>query len=138
MPFFLANHHYFINVSRFRHQLSAVIREEFLDNCFCFALDFQRLSVRIGARPQIGKGTLIYLPISNNKDFTKDSSKWDARLHHTENTQLTIHVHIPANVAVGIWRLRVSTKQQGSRNIRSFDVKENIYVLFNPWNKGMP
>ena len=91
----------------------------------------------VGSRPQIGKGTLIYLPISNNKDFTKDSSKWDARTHHIDGNQLTIHVHIPANVAVGIWRVRVSTKQQGSRNIRSLDVKENIYVLFNPWNKGI-
>ncbi|CAG2110741.1 unnamed protein product, partial [Medioppia subpectinata] len=59
-----------------------------------------RLEFMFGARPQIGKGTLIYLPISNNKDFTKDSSKWDARTHHIEGNQLTIHVHIPANVAV--------------------------------------
>ncbi|XP_054164848.1 hemocyte protein-glutamine gamma-glutamyltransferase-like [Oppia nitens] len=94
-----------------------------------------RLEFMFGPRPQIGKGTLIYLPISNNKDFTKDSSKWDARSHHIDGNQLTIHVHLPANVAVGIWKLRVSTKQQGSRNIRSFDVKENIYVLFNAWNK---
>jgi hypothetical protein len=90
----------------------------------------------LGARPQIGKGTLIYLPISNNKDFTKDSSKWDARTQHIDGQTLTVHVHIPSNVAVGVWRLRVSTKQQGSRNIKSFEVKENIYVLFNAWNKG--
>jgi hypothetical protein len=70
-----------------------------------------RLEFMFGARPQIGKGTLIYLPISNNKDFTKDSSKWDARTQHIDGQTLTVHVHIPSNVAVGVWRLRVSTKQ---------------------------
>lgn len=43
---------------------------------------------------------------------------------------------MPASVAVGVWKLRVSTKQQGHKNIKSFDLKNNIYVLFNPWSKG--
>ncbi|RWS27608.1 hemocyte protein-glutamine gamma-glutamyltransferase-like protein [Leptotrombidium deliense] len=88
-----------------------------------------------GPRPQLGRGTLIYLPVTSKREFTKEKSKWDARMHEIDGNTITIQVHIPANVGVGIWKLRVSTKQQGSRNIKSFDVREKIYVLFNPWCK---
>ncbi|RWS15713.1 hemocyte protein-glutamine gamma-glutamyltransferase-like protein [Dinothrombium tinctorium] len=94
-----------------------------------------RMEYMFGPRPQLGKGTLIYLPVTSKREFTKEKSKWDARMHNVEGNVVTVQVHIPANVAVGIWKLRISTKQQGSRNIKSFDVRERIYVLFNPWCK---
>ena len=97
---------------------------------------FFKKNFLLGPRPTLGKGTLIYLPVTSNREFTKDKSKWDARMHSAESNRVHVQVHIPANVAVAVWRLKVSTKQQGSRNIKSFDVKENIYVLFNAWNKG--
>ena len=90
----------------------------------------------LGPRPTLGKGTLIYLPVTSNREFTKDKSKWDARMHSAEGNRVHVQIHVPANVAVAVWRLRVSTKQQGSRNIKSYYVKENIYVLFNAWSKG--
>ena len=90
-----------------------------------------------GNNPQVGKGTLIYLPITQNKDFTKDPSKWDARIRNIDGNRLTLQVRIPANTAVGIWRLRISTKPQGSRNIKTFEVHNKIFLLFNPWNKGL-
>lgn len=89
-----------------------------------------------GPRPQLGKGTLIYLPITSNRDFTKDAGKWDARTHHVEGSTITAQIQVPASIAVGVWKLRVSTKQQGSKLIKSHDVTESIYILFNPWCKG--
>lgn len=89
-----------------------------------------------GTNPQVGKGTLVYLPITQNKDFTKDPSKWDARVRNTEGARITMEVRIPANAAVGVWRVRISTKPQGSRNIKTFEVSNKIYLLFNAWNKG--
>ena len=92
--------------------------------------------VLIGNNPQVGKGTLIYLPITHVKDFTKDPSKWDARIKNVDANRITLQVRIPANAAVGVWRLRISTKPQGSRDIKTFEVNNKIYVLFNAWNKG--
>lgn len=84
----------------------------------------------------MGKKTLIYLPVTPNREFTKDSSRWDTRTHRVDGNTVTVQVHIPASIAVGVWRLRVSTKQQGSRIIKSYDVREKMYVIFNAWQKG--
>ena len=84
----------------------------------------------------MGKGTLVYLPITHNKDFTKDPSKWDARIRNVDGSRITLQVRIPASAGVGVWRLRISTKPQGSRDIKTFEVNNKIYVLFNAWNKG--
>ena len=102
----------------------------------CCGLAVSTLGYLTGPRPLLGKKTLIYLPVTSNREFTKDSSRWDARTHRIDGNIVTVQVHIPANVAVGVWRLRVSTKQNGSRLIKSFDSRERIYVLFNAWCKG--
>lgn len=94
-----------------------------------------RLEFLFGNNPQVGKGTMVYLPITNNKDFTKDPAKWDARIRNIDSSRLTLQVRIPAGAAVGVWRLRISTKPQGSRDIKTFEVNNKIYVLFNAWNK---
>ena len=91
-----------------------------------------------GPRPLLGKRTLIYLPVTPSKEFTRNPIHWDSRMYKVDANVVTVQVQIPANVAVGIWRLRASTKQQGSRNIKSFDAREKIYVLFNAWCKGKP
>ncbi|KAH9407269.1 hypothetical protein TYRP_012819 [Tyrophagus putrescentiae] len=93
-----------------------------------------RLEFLFGTNPQLGKGTLVYLPITNSKDFTKDPSKWDARVRNVDGARITLQVRIPASAAVGVWRLRVSTKPQGSRDIKTFEVNNKIYLLFNAWN----
>lgn len=97
-----------------------------------------RLEFMYGPRPLLGKKTLIYLPVTTNREFTKDSSRWDARTHRVDGNVITVQVHVPAHVAVGVWRLRVSTKQQGSRVIKSLDARERIYILFNAWCKEDP
>lgn len=102
-----------------------------------FGYWFIVLSIHTGNNPQVGKGTMVYLPITNNKDFTKDPAKWDARIRNIDSSRLTLQVRIPAGAAVGVWRLRISTKPQGSRDIKTFEVNNKIYVLFNAWNKGI-
>ena len=89
-----------------------------------------------GPRPLLGKRTLIYLPVTPSKEFTRNPTHWDSRTYKVDGNVVTVQVQIPAKVAVGIWRHRLSTKQQGSRHIMSFDVRERIYVLFNAWSKG--
>ena len=57
-------------------------------------------------------------------------------MRNIERNRVTLQVRIPADAAVGVWRLRISTKPQGSRNIKTFEVNNKIYLLFNPWNRG--
>ncbi|XP_053204653.1 hemocyte protein-glutamine gamma-glutamyltransferase-like [Panonychus citri] len=99
------------------------------------SLDKIRMEFMYGPRPQLGKGTLIYLPITLNTPENKDTNKWRAKILSVSDNQLLIEVYIPPTAAVAAWKLRISTKQNGSRNIRSFDVREDIYILFNPWSK---
>jgi transglutaminase 1 len=95
-----------------------------------------RLEFSYGARPQVGKGTLIYLPITKDRDsFGRDPSKWDARVVRVDGNQLSVQINLPANIAVGVWRFRVSTKLAGSRTIKTYSVKEALYVIFNAWSK---
>lgn len=89
-----------------------------------------------GPRPQVGKGTLIYLPITNDRDYTRDNTKWDAKVLRADGNVLTIQIHIPANIAIGIWRFKISTKLAGSRSIKTYSIKEALYVIFNSWCKG--
>lgn len=95
-----------------------------------------RLEFSYGQRPQVGKGTLIYLPITKDRDsFGRDPSKWDARVVRVDGNQLSVEINLPANIAVGVWRFRVSTKLAGSRTIRTYSVKEALYMIFNAWSK---
>lgn len=105
-------------------------------NLFCHHILLIFSFLFAGVNPQLGKGTLVYLPITNSKDFTKDPSKWDARVRNVDGARITLQVRIPASAAVGVWRLRVSTKPQGSRDIKTFEVNNKIYLLFNAWNNG--
>jgi hypothetical protein len=89
-----------------------------------------------GARPQLGKGTLIYLPVTSGRAFSKEKSKWDSRTLSSDTHSVQVQIRMPSQVAVGVWKLRVSSKQLGQKQIKSFDVKNNIYVLFNAWSKG--
>lgn len=96
-----------------------------------------RLEFSFGPRPQVGKGTLIYLPIAKDRDLNqnRDPSKWDARVIRADGNQLQVQINIPANIAIGVWRFKISTKLAGSRNIRTYSIKESLYVIFNAWSK---
>ena len=45
-------------------------------------------------------------------------------------------ITLPTDHFSSLSSLQVSTKQQGQKHIKSFDLKNNIYVLFNPWSRG--
>lgn len=95
-----------------------------------------RLEFSFGPRPQVGKGTLIYLPIAKDRDsFGRDPAKWDARVLRVDGNQLSVQINLPANIAIGVWRFRISTKLAGSRTIRTYSIKEALYMIFNAWSK---
>lgn len=81
-------------------------------------------------------GTLIILPITSSKTFTRDATKWDICCSRQERTVLTLQVQIPHTAGVGLWRMKIISKVVGHNQSKIHDCKENIYVLFNPWCKG--
>lgn len=100
-------------------------------------LDRFRIELSFGPRPQLDKGTLIYLPLEDlNSDASlRDQNKWGAQLLQVRGNQLSVNIDFPPDMAIGIWRLRISTKLAGTRKLRSFTVRESLYVIFNAWNK---
>ncbi|XP_022248775.1 hemocyte protein-glutamine gamma-glutamyltransferase-like, partial [Limulus polyphemus] len=94
----------------------------------------------LGSNPQISKGTLIVMPITNNDSYREDKTKWDVRLQSRDRSKITLQVHVPASVGVGIWKMKVTSqlKSKDDEPVSSpetYECKENIYVLFNPWSK---
>lgn len=100
-----------------------------------------RLEFGSGANPMLDKGTLIYLPLEATKDnitdqdANQDKFQWNAKLTKVDNKLLYIRIDLPANMAIGKWQLRASTKLNGTRNLNTFLISESIYVIFNAWCK---
>ncbi|XP_015904318.1 hemocyte protein-glutamine gamma-glutamyltransferase [Parasteatoda tepidariorum] len=115
---------------------------------FYFAIRFKRpvnlmtdkitLQFSFGPKQQIGKGTLIILPVPNNKVFTRDSAHWDACISRQERAILTLQVQIPYTAGVGLWRMKIKSQVAGNEKSVFHECKESIYVLFNPWCKDDP
>lgn len=96
-----------------------------------------RIEMNFGPRPQLDKGTLIYLPLIdlNSDASTRDPNKWYAQILQSRGNQLTVNINFPPDMSIGIWRLRISSKLAGTRNMRSYSLYEVLYVIFNAWNK---
>lgn len=100
-------------------------------------IDKIRLEFSFGQRPQLDKGTLVYVPIETNRDpsLHKDGY-WDASLLNViDNNRLNVQIYIPANVAIGVWNFKLSTKLINSKILSSYTIREAIYIVFNAWSK---
>lgn len=100
--------------------------------------DIVKVELTFGPKKPNGKGTLVILPVTNVKHFTRDSSQWDICVSRQERTILTIQIQIPHTAGVGLWRMKIQSKVAGSALTKVHDCKENIYVLFNSWCKEDP
>ncbi|GBL83080.1 Hemocyte protein-glutamine gamma-glutamyltransferase [Araneus ventricosus] len=101
--------------------------------------DKVRLHITYGPKNQVGKGTLVILPVMENKAFTLDSSKWDICMTRKERSIVTMQIQIPYMAGVGLWRMKVLSHVKGNEaNPKTFECKESIYILFNPWCKDDP
>lgn len=127
-----------------RDRTSAVLRrgEQFritinLRHNYNADLDKFRIEFSLGPQPQLDKGTLIYLPLEelNSNSLTRDQNKWGAQLLEASGNKLSVNIDLPPDMAIGVWRLRISTKLAGTRNLRSYALNDAFYVIFNAWNK---
>lgn len=101
--------------------------------------DLIKLEFTFGPSPNLSKGTLVQLILTNNKEFTKPKKNWDVRLHNQDGNIITLQVQVPPSIGVGVWRLKVLTQDYKRSTLPvSFLCKENIYFLFNPWCEDDP
>ncbi|XP_035218185.1 hemocyte protein-glutamine gamma-glutamyltransferase-like [Stegodyphus dumicola] len=105
---------------------------------FNIQTDKIRLDFTFGPKKQIGKGTLILLPVTDKKSLTLEPSKWDICLARIERTIVTLQIQIPYMAGVGLWRMKIQSQVSGSEKVKIYESKESIYILFNPWCKDDP
>lgn len=78
---------------------------------------------------------MVKIQLTYKTPNNKDVNKWWAKIISVHDNQLLVEVHVSPIAAVSTWKLRISTKQNGSLDVTSFDVIEEIFILFNPWSK---
>ena len=92
-----------------------------------------------GPNPKPGKGTHIQCLLQSERRSTSPS-EWTAVLksRHKENGVL-VSVTPPADCIVAEWRLTVENIVSNSTKPRAlkFTLKESIFILFNPWCRGL-
>jgi len=88
-----------------------------------------------GDDPRQTKGTRISLILSD-RDVDKE---WGAWILKNEDKKLSVRINTPPTCYVGIWKLQVETiKKVDNKNIIfEYTHDQDIYVLFNPWCKGL-
>ncbi|XP_076321353.1 hemocyte protein-glutamine gamma-glutamyltransferase-like isoform X2 [Tachypleus tridentatus] len=100
--------------------------------------DFVKLEMMFGPQPNLKKGSLVVLPVTVKNKFTKNIDHWDIRLHRHNGAVITLQVQIPANTAVGVWKMKITSMLIISGKPVSlpntYECKEDIYILFNPWS----
>lgn len=92
--------------------------------------------IRLELSLSTDKSSLVYLPIlRETKSTLIETSKWSLRLVNDKTDKLYMNVYIPSNASIGVWRLKFSVKLAGGRDLRSYSVRESLYIIFNPWSE---
>lgn len=86
-----------------------------------------------GSNPTIGKSSRVALTVTGDREFQhRDKNEWDIRLHNQEGNTLTLQVSVPPTALVGVWQYEIQY------NNEVFYGREDIYILFNPYNTDDP
>ncbi|XP_074644960.1 protein-glutamine gamma-glutamyltransferase 4-like [Tubulanus polymorphus] len=87
-----------------------------------------------GPRPKPTKGTLVRVQTTDDLP----DGDWGIKIFSTDGKVVKLEVMTPNICIVAPWSIYVVTKfedKSDEMNIYRFKVEDDIYVLFNPWNK---
>ena len=89
----------------------------------------------LGENPTPPKGTRVALILSD-EDKEKE---WGAWILNNDAKTLSVRINTPPTCYVGIWKLQIETiKKADNKNIIfEYIHDQDIYILFNPWCKGV-
>ncbi|CAG7835561.1 unnamed protein product [Allacma fusca] len=88
-----------------------------------------------GSNPSPIEGTHQILKVK--KTPLKDNSRWSIQLYGHDKNAITLQVRTSADAMVGIWRCQVKSNlvtTPGRPEV--FQCPEDIYLLFNPWERS--
>ena len=85
-----------------------------------------------GSNPQLSDDTK-FLICFNKEEGTISSHNWKMDIQHLSYTRVAVTISIPSNCPIGPYEMWVNTS---SGDDFSRPIRENVVILFNPWNKG--
>jgi hypothetical protein len=96
-----------------------------------------RLTLRLQYEGTGGSGSVVDVPVTAIPRFQQQiSSKpdvWLADLYRVAAKEAHVELYVPVSLATGKWTISVNLHDQ-QRFIQTLAVRNELYVLFNPWN----
>ena len=96
-----------------------------------------RLSLRLQYAGLGGSGSSVDLQVASNSRFqqliSSNPDDWQVDLYRVTGNEAHMELYAPLALAVGKWNLFVFLHDQ-KRLVNSFQVPNEVYILFNPWN----
>ncbi|XP_060606391.1 protein-glutamine gamma-glutamyltransferase K-like [Ruditapes philippinarum] len=100
------------------------------------AKDNLRLVFLFGKNPNPARGTQVELFLST--DSGHNAGGWGINIEASDGASVSLSVSAPPTCLVGKWYLKVDLLKEGGNtrhNMKRYDHKDPIYILFNPWCK---
>lgn len=86
-----------------------------------------------GDVPSIRNGTLVIVPLVDELKKTQ----WGAKIVQQDHNRVKLCVYSVSTAPIGRYRLTVVTRGPKGRASSAHNPCNDIYLLFNPWCKGM-
>lgn len=87
-----------------------------------------------GLIPMLSRGTLVMVPLVDNLE----NKSWEAKIIEQKDTKIKLVMNTPPTAPIGRYQLRVITWSPEGSNTFGPKPENDIFLLFNPWCKGMP
>lgn len=108
-----------------------------LDRQYDPNLDRISLIFEFGPNPSVPKGTKAVMTLTADTEFTNQPGQWGMIINQISDSYIALQILPPVTCPVGIWRCTVSTSFHQAPHIRlDRKLQDDIYILFNPWNKA--
>jgi transglutaminase 1 len=92
----------------------------------------------VGKNPNPARGTQVELFLSSHSGH--NAGGWGINIEASDGASVSLSVSAPPTCLVGKWYLKVDLLKEGGNtrnNMKRYDHKDPIYILYNPWCKCM-
>ena len=101
--------------------------------------DRLQLLFSAGKTPVESKGTLVNVRVAKDaKSVGSDKEKWQAHIVTSSKSRVTVRVTSTAEAIVSAYAVTVKlfVVEAGEEMRHVVNIRDDIYLLFNPWNAG--
>ena len=103
------------------------------------SVELQLLLCMTGEAPLESKGTLANVHVQKREgDCRVGNDKWKGFIVSSSSSTIKVRVTSPVEAIVSAYRVTVKlyVKEDGDERQFINNIREEIYVIFNPWNNG--